>query len=185
MTNSSRDFSVHMNLGKNCTYFSSLNFYFPFQSGDTGAHPTSSDRQEPDSHHCWKYANPLCPFFPSQIARQLSYTENFYRTSSPCAHVIWKHIFQQVSSPTYTMHTTRNNTRCTGTYFLPKQPSETLLLFKRFKYNKCLLSLKKKNTYTHSSNCKNVVIIDTYYKKRRNPVQQKNKQYSLAKYSGM
>lgn len=136
MTSSLCDFSV--NLGKNYKVsFLALISISLSKVMILVLTPQAQIDMSQTSRHCWKWANPLCPFFPSQIARQLSlnitYTEKFYRPSSPCAHVIWKYIFQKVSSLTYAMHSTRNNTRCTGTYFLPKQPSETLLLFKTFK----------------------------------------------------
>lgn len=135
MTSSLCDFAV--NLGKNYKVsFVALISISLSKAVILVLTPQAQIDMSQTSCHCWKWANPLCPFFPSQIARQLSlnitYTEKFYRPSSPCAHVIWKYIFQKVSSLTYAMHSTRN-TRCIGTYFLPKQPSETLLLFKRFK----------------------------------------------------
>lgn len=45
------------------SFFSSPNFYFPFQSGDTAAHPTSSDRQQPDQPPLLETGKSIVSFF--------------------------------------------------------------------------------------------------------------------------
>lgn len=65
--------------------------------------------------------------FPNSHTIVIKYAENFYR---PSFHLpLWfGNTYSRKSVPWYTVHTTRNNTRCIRTYFLPKQPSENFCL---------------------------------------------------------